>query len=108
LSFILKIYFFLNHRRLFLDYHGLKILNSWMSQLGDTLSDLDLKIVIEDTLSSINIPHKTMLVDSKVWITINRWADPTKEIQQAASTESSRATTPDQSVQLTPTKSVIT
>ena len=79
-----------------------------MSQLSDDLNDLDLKIGIEDTLSSLNIPHKTMLVDSKVWITINRWADPTKEIQQTPSTESSRATTPDQSVQLTPTKPVIT
>jgi hypothetical protein len=89
-------------RRLFLDYHGLKILHNWMSELGDGLADLDLKITVEDTLASLNIPHKTMLVDSLVWRTVNLWADPNKSISEAVqpqlplpmSTDSSRATTP--------------
>ena len=87
-------------RRLFLDYHGLKIFNSWMSELGNALPELDLKIGIEDTLSALSIPHKTMLVESKVWQTITRWSNPVAKVQdhvrvQVESTESSRATTPD-------------
>ena len=62
-------------RRLFLDYHGLKILNSWMSDLTWKSSlDLNVKIALEDVLSVLNIPHKTMIVESNVWQTISRWA----------------------------------
>ena len=62
-------------RRLFLDYHGLKILNSWMSDLTwKSHLDLDIKMALEDVLSILNIPHKTMLVDSNVWQTISSWA----------------------------------
>ena len=61
--------------RLFLDYHGLKILNSWMSELSwDSAIDLDVKMAVEDALGMLNIPHKTMLVDSGVWQTISTWS----------------------------------
>ena len=62
-------------RRLFLDYHGLKILNSWMSDLTWKSSlDLNVKMALEDVLSVLNIPHKTMIVESNIWQTISRWA----------------------------------
>ena len=62
-------------RRLFLDYHGLKILNSWMSDLTwKSVLDMDVKLALEDVLSILNIPHKTMLVDSNVWQTIVNWS----------------------------------
>lgn len=49
-------------RRLFLDYHGLRILHGWMSCLGSSPEELDLKLEIQDTLAAIPIPNKTMLV----------------------------------------------
>ena len=62
-------------RRLFLDYHGLKILNSWMADLKwDSLIDLDVKIALEDVLGILNIPHKTMLVESNIWQAVSGWA----------------------------------
>ena len=62
-------------RRLFLDYHGLKILNSWMGDLKwDSLIDLEVKIALEDVLSILNVPHKTMLVESNIWHAVTTWA----------------------------------
>lgn len=62
-------------KRLFLDYHGLKILNSWMSDLTwKSVIDMDVKLALEDVLSILNIPHKTMIVDSNVWQTIVNWS----------------------------------
>ena len=63
-------------RRLFLDYHGLKILNSWMSDLTwKSTLDLNVKMALFDVLNILNIPHKTMLVESNVWQTISSWAN---------------------------------
>ena len=62
-------------RRLFLDYHGLKIMHTWMSELGlKELGHLDLKLIIEDVLAVLAVPHKTMLVDSQVWSTVTKWS----------------------------------
>ena len=62
-------------RRLFLDYHGLKILNSWMADLKwESLIDLEVKIALEDVLGILNIPHKTMLVESNIWQAVTNWA----------------------------------
>ena len=104
-------------RRLFLDYHGLKLLYKWMSVLTDfSVDDLDLKLIIEDALDSLTFPHKTMLKESGVLPTISRWADPSKQapemvqpvhVPAVQSAESSRATTPELSAQSTPLKSAI-
>ena len=61
-------------RRLFLDYHGLKIMHGWMSELVEPLGHLDLKLIIEDVLAVLAVPHKTMLVDSGVWATVTKWS----------------------------------
>ena len=80
-------------KRLFLDYHGLKILQNWMSGLGWTPQDLDLKLAMEDVLRSLNVPNRTMLNESKVWETISRWskANPENEAELLLS----RASSPD-------------
>jgi histone-lysine N-methyltransferase SETD2 len=105
------------HRRLFLDYHGLKLLYKWMFVLTDTsIEDLDLKVSIEDTLDTLSFPHKTMLKESGVLPTIISWADRRQDfpersrrtsIPAAPSTESSRATTPDSASQSTPSKASV-
>ena len=59
--------------RLFLDYQGLRILYSWMFELEWSVEELELKLRIESVLSQLPIPHKTILVDSKVFQTVEKW-----------------------------------
>ena len=66
-------------RRLFLDYNGMKILQGWMAELGWTHDDLDLKLAIEDVLKTLAVPHRTMLLESKVLRTIEFWATARSE-----------------------------
>lgn len=62
-------------KRLFLDYHGLKIIyNQYMSELGWTKKELELKIAVLELFATLNIPNKTILMESKVWQAVNRWA----------------------------------
>ncbi|KAG8223183.1 hypothetical protein J437_LFUL000349, partial [Ladona fulva] len=68
-------------RRLFLDYHGLRLVWSWMIDMGGGVSssamDLDdtlsLRMEILETLAQLPIPNKTMLQDSKVLGVVQRW-----------------------------------
>ncbi len=89
-------------KRLFLDYHGLRLLQRWMSDLGWTAKDLELKIKIEEVLATLSIPHRTALKESKVWQTVERWslATPQNEDPTAggAATE-----TPENSASVTST-----
>ncbi|XP_054709300.1 histone-lysine N-methyltransferase SETD2-like [Uloborus diversus] len=55
--------------RLFLDYHGLPLLWSWMADVVD----LDLKSKILQVLSLLPISNKTMLLDSKVLSVVEKW-----------------------------------
>ncbi|KAL1431126.1 hypothetical protein MTO96_014515 [Rhipicephalus appendiculatus] len=50
--------------RLFLDYHGLSLLWSWMADIPD--NELALKAEILTVLRQLPIPNKTMVKDSKV------------------------------------------
>lgn len=63
-------------RRLFLDYHGLKLMHSWMSDLNtsDRLLNLTFRLDIIRTLEQLPITNKTMLQDSKVLSTVQRWS----------------------------------
>lgn len=56
--------------RLFLDYHGLQLLWSWMVDLEDAW----LKAEILAVLGILPIPNKTVLKDSKVYDVIERWS----------------------------------
>lgn len=57
--------------RLLLDYHGLRLLWSWMVDLEDA----HLKAEIIGVLEFLQIPNKTMLKDSKVLEVIEKWTN---------------------------------
>lgn len=63
-------------RRLFLDYHGLKLVHSWMSDVNSTdrILSLTFRLEILRTLENLPITNKTMLQDSKVLLTVQRWS----------------------------------
>lgn len=58
--------------RLFLDYHGLQLLWSWMYDADDPW----LKASILQVLSILPIPNRTVLVDSKVLDMVQKWTIP--------------------------------
>ncbi|XP_035204427.1 histone-lysine N-methyltransferase SETD2-like isoform X2 [Stegodyphus dumicola] len=62
--------------RLFLDYHGLSLLWSWMAYLTDE----KLKEKILRVLKLLPVPNKTLLLDSKVMNVIEKWASPVPNI----------------------------
>lgn len=66
-------------RRLFLDYHGLKLIHSWMSDSlivdADRLLCLAFRLDILRTLEVLPVKNKTMLQDSKVLSTVQRWTN---------------------------------
>lgn len=63
-------------RRLFLDYHGLRLLHSWMGDFNtsDRMSELKFRFDILQTLEILPITNKTMLQDSKVLSCVERWS----------------------------------
>uniref|UniRef100_A0A7R8VLS4 [histone H3]-lysine(36) N-trimethyltransferase n=1 Tax=Timema douglasi TaxID=61478 RepID=A0A7R8VLS4_TIMDO len=63
-------------RRLFLDYHGLRLIWSWMMNLGcpNQTNSLSLRLEILQTLSKLPIPNKTMLQESKVFGVVEKWS----------------------------------
>ncbi|XP_017086541.1 probable histone-lysine N-methyltransferase CG1716 isoform X2 [Drosophila eugracilis] len=71
-------------RRLFLDYHGLRLLHAWISENGN---DDQLRIALLDTLESLPIPNRTMLNDSRVYQSVQLWS--TSLEQRLASTAES-------------------
>ncbi|KAJ6216886.1 hypothetical protein RDWZM_008043 [Blomia tropicalis] len=56
--------------RLFLDYHGLQIIWSWMVEA----EDIELKANLLKLLEILPIPNKNMLINSKVLKIVERWA----------------------------------
>ncbi|KAH8408946.1 hypothetical protein KR009_004246 [Drosophila setifemur] len=58
-------------RRLFLDYHGLRLLHAWISENGN---DNQLRLALLDALEALPIPNRTMLNDSKVYQSIQLWS----------------------------------
>ncbi|EDV96058.1 probable histone-lysine N-methyltransferase CG1716 [Drosophila grimshawi] len=63
-------------RRLFLDYHGLRLLHAWISESG---SDKQLRLALLDALESLPIPNKTMLNDSRVYQSVQLWSNQLME-----------------------------
>ncbi|XP_038048720.1 uncharacterized protein LOC119722605 isoform X2 [Patiria miniata] len=57
----------------FLTHHGLKLLWSWMVDIGDK-PELELKMEILNTLVKLPIPHKNALEDSKIFSMVERWS----------------------------------
>jgi len=98
--------------RLFLDYQGLRILSHWMFELEWASVEMELKLRIESVLASLSIPHKTMLVDSKVLQTVKKWSTDSPGGNQAAGVDidsqpQSRAVTPTNSRAASPSQSMV-
>ncbi|KAG1683065.1 Histone-lysine N-methyltransferase SETD2 [Nymphon striatum] len=58
--------------RLFLDYHGLALIWSWMANIGEDC--IEIKSQILGTLVILPIQNKTTLEESKVLDVVKRWA----------------------------------
>ncbi|BFG01808.1 probable histone-lysine N-methyltransferase [Drosophila madeirensis] len=58
-------------RRLFLDYHGLRLLHAWISENG---SEQQLRTALLDALEALPIPNKTMLNESRVYQSVQQWS----------------------------------
>lgn len=63
-------------RRLFLDYHGLRLIWSYMMDVAATETEevQQFRLEVLKTLNTLPIPNKTMLMDSKVYSIIEKWA----------------------------------
>ncbi|XP_018350264.1 PREDICTED: uncharacterized protein LOC108753289 isoform X3 [Trachymyrmex septentrionalis] len=63
-------------RRLFLDYHGLRLIWSYVMDIGTNESEeaQQFRLDVLKTLNTLPIPNKTMLMDSKIYGVIERWA----------------------------------
>ncbi|XP_012233977.2 histone-lysine N-methyltransferase Set2 isoform X2 [Linepithema humile] len=63
-------------RRLFLDYHGLRLVWSYVMDISTNESEeaQQFRLEVLKTLSTLPIPNKTMLMDSKIYGVIERWA----------------------------------
>ena len=63
-------------RRLFLDYHGLRLMWSYMMDVADTKTEevQQFRLEVLKTLRTLPIPNKTMLMDSKVYSVVEKWA----------------------------------
>ncbi|XP_046747434.1 probable histone-lysine N-methyltransferase CG1716 isoform X2 [Diprion similis] len=63
-------------RRLFLDYHGLRLIWSYTMDVGSNTSSeaQNFRLEILRTLSTLPIPNKTMLMDSKIFAVVEKWA----------------------------------
>ncbi|XP_017465977.1 PREDICTED: probable histone-lysine N-methyltransferase CG1716 isoform X1 [Rhagoletis zephyria] len=57
-------------RRLFLDYHGLRLLHGWMCEDG---GDMAIRLSLLEALESLPIANKTVLTDSKVYQSVRNW-----------------------------------
>ncbi|XP_008547281.1 probable histone-lysine N-methyltransferase CG1716 [Microplitis demolitor] len=64
-------------RRLFLDYHGLRLMWSYMMDVAnlETEEAQMFRLELLKTLSTLPIPNKTMLMDSKVYSVVQKWSD---------------------------------
>ncbi|XP_018317828.1 probable histone-lysine N-methyltransferase CG1716 isoform X4 [Mycetomoellerius zeteki] len=63
-------------RRLFLDYHGLRLIWSYVMDIATNESEeaQQFRLDVLKTLNTLPIPNKTMLMDSKIYGVVERWA----------------------------------
>ena len=63
-------------RRLFLDYHGLRLMWNYMMDVAGNHSEQanQFRLEIVKTLSTLPIPNRTMLIDSKVLSVVEQWS----------------------------------
>lgn len=73
--------------RLFLDYHGLSLMWSWMVDISNTEEMIPLKIEILKTLQVLPISNKTMVLDNKLMSVVQRWSAQIAEQAKPLSNE---------------------
>ncbi|KAL0117994.1 hypothetical protein PUN28_008992 [Cardiocondyla obscurior] len=63
-------------RRLFLDYHGLSLIWSYVMDIATNESEeaQQFRLEVLKTLNTLPMPNKTMLMDSKIYGVVERWA----------------------------------
>ncbi|XP_076236867.1 SET domain containing 2 [Calliopsis andreniformis] len=63
-------------RRLFLDYHGLRLIWSYVMDISTNDSDeaQQFRLEVLKTLNTLPIPNKTMLMDSKIYNVVDKWS----------------------------------
>ncbi|CAF0709874.1 unnamed protein product [Brachionus calyciflorus] len=64
--------------RLFMDYHGLKLLWSWMIDIdnkNDSFEHLECKLKILDVLSMLSIKNRSILEECKLLVIVKRWSE---------------------------------
>lgn len=78
-------------KRLFLDYHGLKLLHTWMCDpiSNNVQEDWSFRLDILETMEFLPIPNKNMLQDSKVLFVVLKWANSASKKVNVKSPEES-------------------
>lgn len=63
-------------RRLFLDYHGLRLIWSYVMDIATNESEeaQQFRLEVLRTLITLPIPNKTMLMDSKIYGVVEKWS----------------------------------
>ncbi|XP_076653425.1 SET domain containing 2 isoform X2 [Halictus rubicundus] len=63
-------------RRLFLDYHGLRLIWSYVMDIStnDSEEAQQFRLEVLKTLNTLPIPNKTMLMDSKIYNVVEKWS----------------------------------
>ena len=70
--------------RLFLDYHGLSLIWSWMADCPD--KDFKVQKEILETLETLPISNKTILKDSKILAMVEKWSTKSSKEEDASAT----------------------
>ncbi|GAB6021127.1 histone methyltransferase set2 [Chamberlinius hualienensis] len=60
--------------RLFLDYHGLSLIWSWMMDIGNSETSTNIKAEILKTLSKLPVTSRNAVMESKLMPVIQKWA----------------------------------
>ncbi|XP_059608601.1 probable histone-lysine N-methyltransferase CG1716 isoform X2 [Phlebotomus argentipes] len=98
-------------RRLFLDYHGLRLLSGWMAD-GAAAESVSFRLELLETLKTLPISNKTVLKETGVLGSVEKWmglADatpptdsPSDKSTESPPSESSAAQTPQETPQEQP------
>ncbi|KNC25511.1 putative histone-lysine N-methyltransferase CG1716 [Lucilia cuprina] len=79
-------------RRLFLDYHGLRLLHGWMSE---DANNMQIRLALLQTLETLPIANKTVLTDSKVMQVVRNWCGQNTNLSPNEDSSSSNSNSQD-------------
>lgn len=82
-------------RRLFLDYHGLRLLHGWMSE---DAGNMQIRLALLQTLETLPIANKTVLTDSKVMQVVRNWCGNNTNLSPNDDSSSSNSNSQDVAV----------